>query len=170
MKAYVGRVRNEAGDDFEEKVVKWFEENSSFVVHPEVPLKVGKALDPGDDLGDIDVLCVDESTNICYSIECKNINSARNAQEMGNEIEKLMEEDSEKSLTAKHLRRHDWLVQNKDKVAEEYGLDKTAVSIVSVFLTSVELPSPFLKTMPLPFIAYSTLNRLGLDHFMSKLT
>ena len=66
---------------------------------------------------DIDVLAIDEKSEIIYSIECKNLNFGRNAREMANEIIRLYHgSDGEDSWILKHKKRNQWLKENFEDV------------------------------------------------------
>ena len=128
----------------------------------------------GEDLGDIDVLAIDMSRNILYSIECKNTHTAKNVREMKKEIDDYLgrgdnpEKDQKKALVLKHLRRHRWIVDNIEQVMSYAGLAETPV-VKSMMLTASVIPTSYLKKMssPLSILNFPELTKKGLDYLDS---
>jgi hypothetical protein len=164
MNSLIGSIINEKGKRFRQKVEQWFIDNTSYKVDHEVPIKPGKRLNAEIDLGDIDVLVIDEQNKKILLVECKDLNYGRNPQEIANEIERLIgDSDEDNSWTKKHIRRHEWVKANIDILIKAYGLENEAFLVESLFVISNEIPAPYVRSMPLPFISYSRLMREGLS-------
>lgn len=164
MKSLIGTIINEKGKKFTQKVEQWFIDNTSCKVDHEVSIKPGKKLNAEIDLGDIDVLVIDEKSNKILLIECKDLNYGRNPQEIANEIERLIgDSEEDNSWTKKHIKRHEWVKANVDILIRAYGLKNELFLVDSLFIVSNEIPAPYIRAMPLPFIAYSQLVREGLN-------
>jgi hypothetical protein len=164
MDSLIGTIINEKGKRFEQKVEQWFIDNTSWKVYHEVPIKPREKLNAEINLGDIDVLVIDEEGKRILLVECKNLNCGRNPQEIANEIERLIGDSKEdKSLTKKHIKRHEWVKANVDVLIRAYGLKNELFLVDSLFIVSNEIPAPYIRAMPLPFIAYSQLVRKGLS-------
>jgi Predicted metal-binding protein related to the C-terminal domain of SecA len=164
MKSLIGTIINEKGKKFTQKVEQWFIDKTSCKVDHEIPIKPGKKLNAEIDLGDIDVLVIDEKSNRILLVECKDLNYGRNPQEIANEIERLIGDSKEdNSWTKKHIKRHEWVKANVDILIRAYGLKNETFSVHSLFIVSNEIPAPYVRSMPLPFIPYSYLVREGLN-------
>lgn len=123
MRTFIGKIQNESSKEFVRDVKRWFEENTKWQVATEVPMKPGAALDPGIDLGDIDILAFDNTNRRIYSIECKNVNYGRNPREIANEIERVMgKNEMGDSWINKHLKRDKWLRSSVDTLSSVYNL------------------------------------------------
>lgn len=165
LKSFIGKVNDEAGTAFNKEVENWFTLNKgSMIIKAEVDIKPGKFFNAPVDLGDIDIFIIDlENFNI-YSIECKEINSARSAQEISNELEKFW--DGNKPWVEKHIKRHKWLEANFHRVFELINISPNPnFKLISIVLTSVEIPSTFIKTenIGLPFISFTNLEKNGIN-------
>lgn len=164
MNSLIGTIINEKGTRFRQKVEQWFIDNTSCKVDHEVPIKPGKKLNAKIDLGDIDVLVIDEMSKRILLVECKDVNYGRNPQEIANEIERLIgDSEEDNSWTKKHIKRHEWVKANVDVLIRAYGLKNELFLVDSLFIVSKEIPAPYIRAMPLPFIAYSQLVRNGLS-------
>lgn len=164
MKDLIGNVINNLGKKFNNKVKSWFDENSSFEIHQEVPIGPDKELNHEIDLGDIDILAIDRENNQIFSIECKNIFYGRNPREIRNEIERFIGvKEDDNSWIKKHCKRHEWLNNNIDTFSSVYELESDKIQIFSVFLTVREIPTTFIRDIKVPFISFSSLKREGLS-------
>ena len=98
--------------EFNERVFKWFEDNlnqSEFYLKPNV--KIDKIVKSGQNYGDIDVLILDYNKKRLFSIECKDIESAKNPRQINQEIENFL--IKKKNLTSKHQNRENWIKENE---------------------------------------------------------
>ena len=164
MKTLIGRIRDEAGKAFINKVEKWFDENTDWQVESAVPIKPGEALNSQNDLGDIDILAIDKINQIIFSIECKNVNYGRNPREIANEIERLIgDKEGRDSWIEKSLKRDEWLKNNIRILSSVYNLQSESFEVCSFFLTAEEIPATYVRDMPLPFISFTRLRRKGLN-------
>ena len=170
MKRFIGASGERMGREFTHEVMEWLQSHSSWLVHDrEVPIRTNTQLRAGKDLGDIDVLAVDPQEKVIYSIECKCTNFGRNAREMASELERfLTEEKRNEAWVYKHVERHKWLSQNKSQLSPLFGLDVADFRLQSPIVTSEELPAPYLRNMPLPFVAFTRLQREGVESFHSS--
>lgn len=163
MKKYIGKILDEAGDYFVDLVKAWLKNNSNWLVKAKVPINPRKPLKSSEDLGDVDILMCDVEKGRIFSIECKNINYGRNPRETANELERLFEGSSGgASWIQKHLRRDRWLKKNMTALSSIFKQNFQKFKIYSFVLTSEEIPSPYIRKMPLPFIAFTELRREGI--------
>jgi len=161
MKEYVGNIINENGHGFTKAVKKWFETNTNWIVDSEIQIKTGKEFNSDTDLGDIDVLLIDKQKRRLFSIECKNINFGRTPHEINQEIERFI--DDKKSYVQKHKNREMWLRDNIALISRKYSLDYQSMEIASCIITSMEIPTPYLKEVSMKFISYFKLRNQGLS-------
>ncbi|GAB6138003.1 YecA family protein [Halanaerobaculum tunisiense] len=165
MEALMSQIQSYKGKEFTNKVKKWFENNfqkrSNQIIDAEIEIGPGEEFEFKNDIGDIDVLVIDKDTKSIFLIECKNINYGRNPRELANEIDKF--DDEGKAWVKKHLRRDKWVKDNIEYVCFYYNLDWSTVNINSFFITSEEIPTPYIKDLELPFISFSKLKHEGLE-------
>jgi hypothetical protein len=162
MKKFLGHVWEKAGEEFQQEVKKWFEKNTNWLIKTKVSINPSTLLKASSDLGDVDILAVDCSDRKIYSIECKHINSGRNPREMASELERFFTQKEEQDAwIEKHVKRHKWLSNNTAKVSSLFKIDLTNYAVSSLFLTSEEIPTPYLRSMLLPFISFHRLQRQG---------
>lgn len=164
MNLLIGTIKNEKGKRFNQKVEQWFLNNTDYKVDHEIPIKPGEKLSSEIDLGDIDVLVIDEINKKILLVECKSLNYGRNPQEIANEIGRLIGEiDDDNSWTKKHIKRHKWVEANINALAGIYGFENEEFFVYSIFIVSNEIPAPYIRSMPLPFVSYSQLLREGVS-------
>lgn len=163
MADLIGNAINKRGKEFNNRVRLWFENNTSFEIHQEVPIGPREELSAETDFGDIDILAIDKENNQVFSLECKNVFYGRNPREVRNEIKRFIgvkEEDD--SWIKKHSKRHEWLNNNISRVSSIYELDDKAV-IFSIFVTVKEIPTTYVRDVELPFISFTRLKREGIN-------
>ena len=158
MKKFIGKIKNDVGKKFTNEVKKWFEENTNLFVDSEVPIKPREKLNSENDLGDVDVLVIDNVNKKIFSIECKNLNYGRNPREIANEVERLMGKvETSVSWIDKHIKRDKWLKENIINLISVYNLQSKDYKICSFILTSEEIPATYITKIPLPCISFSRL-------------
>lgn len=141
---------------YRDEVAKWLKINTDLEVFTnEVTMKPKGIIKSEKNLGDIDVLAIDNTLKLIYSIECKNTIDSRSVHEMKTEIDKYLGRDGSTSLVQKHVERDLWLKTNTSRLnhlLENYN----AYSICSFILTAAEAPIAYLKEneLPLPFISF----------------
>jgi hypothetical protein len=160
MKQYLGHLTEKAGEEFNQEVKNWFENNSDWIIKKNIPINSGTLLRANSDLGDVDILAVDTLERKIYSIECKNVNFGRNAREMASEIERFF--SGTEPWAEKHIKRHEWLIMNLSTVSLLFKIDLTKYSLSSFFLVSEEIPAPYLYSGHFPFISFPQLKNSGI--------
>jgi hypothetical protein len=157
----LGFIREKNGKHFRTKVFNWVKDNTELSVI-EYEVKIGdKHLLAESNLGDIDVLAYDEKTGIIFSIECKQTGTARNMHDMKQDIDQYMGRDGKIGLIHKHIKRHEWLISNQQKVKEFLSLNGD-ISISSIIVTSSLIPVQYLATPGLPILSFNEIARSGL--------
>ena len=148
MSSWIGSALDKKGKPYRNSVRDWFKKNTRFtVVEYEVTMKPGGHLGADKDYGDIDVLVIDHSKKIVYSVECKNSIGARNVHEMKSEMDMYLgrEGNEKKAKALKHVERDKWLKMNKDSL-KKFGVDNPdQYEIKSFILTADEIPFALFK-------------------------
>lgn len=161
---YLKKINNEKGKVLRDEVAKWLTDEGTLEIIPyEVkPSKLSGNQDDGK-YGDVDILAIDKSQKVIFSIECKNTVSARVIHEMKTEMDKYLGRNEDSSWVHKHARRDTWLKDNIDLLSSLVD-NSQEYSVVSLIMTSEDIPTTYLAqdTLPLPIISFPSLKRQGL--------
>ena len=164
----ISKMIDKKGKEFNEIVFKWFADNlnlsKKFNYKLESNVQIDKIVKVEPKYGDIDILLLDKDKQRLFSIECKNIESARNPREIIHEIERFFDD---KNWIKKHQRREDWIKNNFDKLGDKIGNNLKNYKIFSMFIVSEELPIIYLKKNPIDIIPFSQIKKEGLG-FLDK--
>ena len=172
----LGVFESKKGRAFNEEVRSFLKQIPGITVWShDVSMKKKGNLAADKDYGDIDVMAYNPTTNILYSIECKNTNTAKNVREMKTEMDEYLgrgddpERDKKKALVLKHLRRHQWLKDNIEQVKKFIGVEDEPI-IKSMMLTASVIPTSYLKqkASPLSILNYQELKQNGLAYLDSS--
>lgn len=175
MSELLGQIEAKKGRLFNEEVRAFLQKIPGLTVWTrDVPIKPKSILDADKDYGDIDVMAYNPATNVLYSIECKNTNTAKNVREMKTEMDSYLgrgenpETDKKRALVLKHLRRHQWLVNNMEQVKTVIGATE-APTVKSMMLTAAVIPTSYLKReeTPLSILNFPELKLKGLAYLDS---
>lgn len=160
FKSFVGKMGDIKGKEFNERVFKWFEDNlgASEKFYLKQNVKIDKIVKADPKYGDIDILLLDNNEKHLFSIECKDIEGARNPREIFHEIEKFFDN---KEWIKKHQRREIWIKNNLDKLGNKIGNDLKDYKVFSFFIVSQELPIIYLKETPIDIIPFSQIKNDG---------
>lgn len=149
-----GKMLDTKGKEFNERVFQWFKDNlnqSEYYLKPNV--KIDKMVKGGQNYGDIDVLVLDYNKKRLFSIECKDIESAKNPRQINQEIKNFL--IKKKNLISKHQNRENWIKENLNKLGESIGCDLKDYKVFSIFIVSQELPLIYLKNTAIDIIPFS---------------
>ena len=160
FKSFVGKMGDIKGKEFNERVFKWFEDNldASEKFYLKQNVKIDKIVKADPKYGDIDILLLDKNEKRLFSIECKDIEGARNPREIFHEIEKFFDN---KEWIKKHQRREIWIKNNLDKLGNKIGHDLKDYKVFSFFIVSQELPIIYLKETPIDILPFSQIKNDG---------
>lgn len=160
----LGKLAQHNGKRLVESVLNEFD-TDDLIIDSEVPINPKSDLNNETDIGDVDVLVIDTSTKIIYSLECKSMAPSRNIKEMIGEVDKLFGSDSEKGWIDKHIGRDTWLKANLNQLGIKYGIDLSDYTLKSFFVTQEDMLTPYLKTrqLAIPFVTLYSLKERGLD-------
>jgi hypothetical protein len=165
MRRLRGTIIDRRGKAFESKVSAWAGGLAGCRYESRVEIGPGKTLEADEDLGDVDVLIVDDAARVIWCIEAKDIDFGRNPQEMAQEMRRLLpvqdKEQKKPSRAEMHGRRLDWILSHWRVVADEFGLQGQHWSVVGLLASDDVLPSPYLAESPLPILPFGRLAREG---------
>ncbi len=161
MKQIISKITNQAGEDFNNKIADWFEQDSTLIVHLRVEkideIKIEK--EKGKPLGDIDVLVVDPKSLCIKIIECKNFSMARAPHQMKNELDNLFigkgkGKSRKKPAIEHHQERVKWVNNHLQEVLTWLSLDPNLNwKVEAIIVTDEELSTPHLKSSPIPVMS-----------------
>jgi hypothetical protein len=160
MKLLISKIQSTASNKFVKEVEGWLKSNTNYVVASNIFIKDEYS---NEDLGDIDIIAIDKTKKVIYSIECKKVNFGRTPREISNEIDRFIgENDMADSWINKHITRDKWIKNNLDIIIESLKIPKTTYNVKSLLLISQEIPTSYYLTTKLPIIAHSKLLREGI--------
>lgn len=145
------------------EVIKWFQEKTNFNIDHEVELSPSAKLKADSNLGDIDVLAIDHDSRTIFSVECKRTGQAKNPKELIEQVDQYYGSDSTVGYFGKHLRRHNWLIDNLSLVGSAYGFNSSSYNVKSFFVSYEILGIQFLPDRPLPIPMFSLFDFKKLD-------
>jgi hypothetical protein len=126
MKKYLGRINNEKGQAFLNKVCNLLTKLQYKTERKVRSIGNLPLCDSEDDLGDIDILASQKLKRTLYIIECKDLSMARTPHEMRSELEKLfVGRKNEEASVQRIERRVKWLRQNMNAILDFLRLDKS---------------------------------------------
>lgn len=140
MKEALSRAREEKGENFERRI----ESTLTGVCDP-ILRRVHKFGDldlhdaQGVDLGDIDVLAFDPSSQSLYIIEAKSLIVARTPRELQNEVSNI--HVGEHSAVERLRGRYEWVLQNYQDVLKTLDLTAPDVTVVPLVVIDADLVS-----------------------------
>ncbi len=150
------------GKEYKQEVYNWLTQNTLTTVIPhEVRISPRGYFRALSDLGDIDVLVIDDDKKIIYSIECKNTHQSKVAYEYRMELDNYLGIAPKKGLIAKHINRDKWLKENKSLVLTRLGLPDT-YRIHSLVVSNHALPTQFLASPGITILSFYELKKNGL--------
>ena len=151
MRAYIDRQTSTASDKFVDAVAS-IAAGAGLSVSKNVwafgPVRMERS--PGQTLGDVDVLAIDQTRRILWAIECKNLVFAKTPHELASEILDLQKPD--KGMIAKHQKRIDWINANMSAVSAELGLPAGRWRVRGVLTVHTDLMSLHLRPMAMTVV------------------
>lgn len=156
MRLLQGRMTNRSGELFNNRVAEAYEATESLIVRRRVKSISGQPIEsqPGQSLGDIDVLVADPSQRELLLVETKDFATARTPAEFGNEEKKLR-----KTLKT-HGERSAWIRAHLQDVLHWLSLDEAAEGkwkVKQLVVVSGEAFTPGLRDLSVPVLTLSAL-------------
>lgn len=140
MKEALSRAREEKGENFERRI----ESTLNGVCDP-ILRRAHKFGDldlhdaQGVDLGDIDILALDPSSQSLYIIEAKSLIVARTPRELQNEVANI--HVGEYSAVERLNQRYEWVLQNYEAVLKSLNIMAADVTVVPLIVIDADLVS-----------------------------
>lgn len=132
MKQFVAQINNDKGHVFAKGVAEYYQNmaNSGVLVFKEVPIKPDKPLKAHKDLGDIDILLINEDSKQIVCIEAKNFIESRTAYELIQQNRKI------ETKELKHvIERDGWCKKNVELFKFYDSQIDSEYSVKTIFLT-----------------------------------
>jgi len=156
------------GKEYREEVYEWLRDNTTAgVIQHEVKISPRGYFKSSSDMGDVDILAIDDSKRIIYSIECKNTHQAKVAYEFRMEIDSYLGTSNKSGLISKHVNRDKWLNENKETIVQKLGL-QGKYAIYSLVVSKHVLPTKFLQSIGIKVISFHELKKNGLPNITDK--
>lgn len=140
MKEALSRAREEKGENFERRIEAALTGVCDPIlrrVHRFGDLDLHDA--GGVDLGDIDILALDPSSQSLYLIEAKSLIVARTPRELQNEVSNI--HVGEHSAVERLRGRYEWVLQNYQAVLESLSLTAADITVVPLIVIDADLVS-----------------------------
>ena len=155
MKAYLGTLNKESGENFNEKVYKYLCTFPNSIVDKRVSKINGIRINDynNNTLGDIDILFISKKFKRIIICEVKNFELSRNMYEIYNEYHNMFDSDNKKSFYNKHMKRVEWCKNHISDIIQHYGLEKKKWKIDYCFIVNEPLISD--KAMKVNINAYT---------------
>ncbi len=170
----LGQMAKNKGESFEKDIMikeisNKINVDQKLIIRPSVKIGPKASFHCKEALGDIDIFIIDKLNQVIISIECKFISTSRNVRGMAGEIVKILGKagnEWEKPIVGyldKHMKRHDWLLKNRLRIAKEYGEDILGFEVKSIFITREGLATPHLRKgqVKIPFITQYDIEERG---------
>ena len=143
MKTLCGEIAKARGATFNDLIVQMIKDMDTFKIDANVKKVNGIKISGGEgDLGDIDILIIDEEKGKIIVTEVKNLRFSRNPYEIQQEFEKMfLDKEGKPCFATKHNRRMKWVEDHIDDVKVQYGLDDRTWIVTSLFIVNQSLIS-----------------------------
>lgn len=146
---------NIKGVEFRNKVYNWITNNTSLYVVPhEVKIRKSTFHNADRDYGDIDILAFDLKNQIIYLIECKNTKQVKIMYDFSSDVKNYLTKQ-----LPKHITRGEWLKKNRDQLSEKFTLDLFKFEVISLVISSFQLPIKFIEETPIPIYSFNEIKR-----------
>jgi len=158
MRKLIGEMHDRDGEEFNDLVADLYETFPGWSVRRRVKKIAGFRLErePGQDLGDIDVLAADSQKRVLWAVEAKRLAFARNPAELANELESTFQTSGDKrSAVDKHLERVAWLRDNLALTLDFLGIPtpgRRGWKVKPLVVVDHELQSPYIARSSVPVV------------------
>lgn len=161
LKALIGRIANQRGDLFNNKVYEVLSSNKNYIVKKKVSKINKKRISKidGNDLGDIDILVIDNKKKAIIVCEVKDFSFAKSPYEIHSEYTKLFcDKDNKLCYVSKHKKRVEWIENHIDDIMIEFNLKYGKWKVKDALIVSNEITSNLIYHKDQKIITYAELN------------
>jgi hypothetical protein len=160
LRRELGRLARQEGATFESEVASVLHDDGRLAVARRVG-RLGEERierEPGQSLGDIDILAGDVSTRTLWALECKDLSGAMTAAEIAREMSEHFRAIGSTSMT-KHAERVAWLEARIPAALERLELNDAAGEwlVRGLFVTGRPVHAPYIEDVAIQIVP---LNRL----------
>jgi len=157
MLTYFGHRRNLIGQKFNDMIAKWFSDKG-YETRSNIMMTALGVKGDQNNLGDIDVIAFEKGNNYLFIIECKNLEKAKTAKEIGQQIERFLK-GSERWLS-RHIFRYKWIVDNKSNAQKILKIGNVHTRVIPILLVNDIIPLQFMNTLDYPIENIITISQL----------
>lgn len=158
----VGKIANKRGDLFNNKVYEVLSSKKNYIVAKKVK-KINKkriSKNDGNDLGDIDILVIDNRKKVIIVCEVKDFSFAKSPYEIHLEYTKLFCDNGNKSCyVSKHKERVKWIENHIGDVIIDFRLKPGKWKVKDVLIVSNEITSNLIYHKDQKIITYAELSK-----------
>ena len=168
MRSLQGKLTKHYGEVFNDRVAEVYEAAQALTVRRRVTAIGGRRIErqPGQPLGDIDVLVANPSSKELLLVETKDFSAVRTPAEFASEEKKLR-----KALKT-HGERSTWLCTHLQEALRWLSIDDSAADewrVKQLVVVSGEVFTPGLRKLPVPVRTLSTLrDQLAADRDVTR--
>lgn len=157
LRQWLGEINRQRGLSFNRQVASFLRRLNIGRVQEQVKVfgQVRMSDDLGQDLGDIDVIVVDERRRMVSCIECKNFAVARTAAEIHALFERLEKGvGPHRPIVERHARRTAHVRRHLPAVLEHYGLGSEGWQVEGLIVFNRDSVAYYLSSSPLPVLSF----------------
>lgn len=162
LKTLVGKIANKRGDLFNNKVYEVLSSKKNYIVAKKVK-KINKkriSKNDGNDLGDIDILVIDNRKKVIIVCEVKDFSFAKSPYEIHLEYTKLFCDNGNKlCYVSKHKERVKWIENHIGDVIIDFRLKPGKWKVKDVLIVSNEITSNLIYHKDQKIITYAELSK-----------
>jgi hypothetical protein len=164
LKEVISKIQSERGNEFNDRLASLYGQRAGLWVRARVE-KLGSLRierEPGQPLGDIDVLVIAPAERRIIAIEAKALAVALTPQQLRNEIQETFDPDQPSALT-RHRERCEWLEQHRQEILRHAKLDTEGWedwTVEPLIAVDEEVLSPLIRKSELPIRAWQQLVKI----------
>ena len=170
LKTVIGKINNERGNQFNEKVVDKLRSIKGIIARGKVS-KINKKRiedEKKNTLGDIDVLCIIPKYYSIIAFEVKDFSFAKNPYEMEQEYKRMFVDGDKICFTTKHKRRVDWLQKHMSDTIYEFDLKPGKWKVLEAYIVNEDIISNKYHKRGKNILLYSMLNEESIKAILKK--
>lgn len=161
MRKYIGYKKNQLGQSFNDDVANLLQSEGLIALSNKKMTELGANKKIYEDLGDVDVLAFDMVKKTIYVVECKNLEAALTAKEIGEQIKRFL--DKKDRWLDKHLSRYRWIKQNINEPLKRLKIEDNKYKIVPILAVNDVIALQFKDNIGIPKPNIITLSNLSLE-------
>lgn len=160
LRALIGKISYDRGEAFNKMIFNIINDFNEFELYANIKKINGKKISQpnGNDLGDIDILIIDDKKHTIIAAEVKDFHFSRNPYEIQQEYMKMFVDNENKLCFAtKHRRRVEWIENHLSDIKAVYKLDDREWKVKGIFIVSEPLISSYIYKQTIKCISRAEL-------------